>query len=31
VPCLSWRDFGAGFHRVLHSAVLHASAQQSRA
>src|SRR5439155_3962197 len=23
VPCLSWRDFGAGFHRVLHSAVLH--------
>jgi glycosyltransferase involved in cell wall biosynthesis len=30
VPCLSWRDFGAGFHRVLHSAVLHASAQQSR-
>jgi glycosyltransferase involved in cell wall biosynthesis len=31
VPCLSWRDFGAGFHSVLHSAVLHASAQQSRA
>jgi glycosyltransferase involved in cell wall biosynthesis len=31
VPCLSWRDFGAGFHRVLHSAVLHASAQQSGA
>jgi len=31
VPCLSWRDFGAGFHSVLHSAVLHASARQSRA
>jgi glycosyltransferase involved in cell wall biosynthesis len=30
VPCLSWRDFGAGFHSVLHSAVLHASGQQSR-
>jgi glycosyltransferase involved in cell wall biosynthesis len=30
VPCLSWRDFGAGFHRVLYSAVLHTSAQQSR-
>jgi glycosyltransferase involved in cell wall biosynthesis len=27
VPCLSWRDFGAGFYSVLHSAVLHASAQ----
>jgi glycosyltransferase involved in cell wall biosynthesis len=25
VPCLSWRDFGAGFYSVLHSAVLHAS------
>jgi glycosyltransferase involved in cell wall biosynthesis len=31
VPCLSWRDFGARFHSVLHSAVLHASVQQSRA
>jgi glycosyltransferase involved in cell wall biosynthesis len=31
VPCLSWRDFGARLHRVLHSAVLHASAPQSRA
>jgi len=31
VPCLSWRDFGAGFHSVLQSAVLHASAQESRA
>jgi glycosyltransferase involved in cell wall biosynthesis len=31
VPCLSWRDFGAGFHSVLSSAVLRASAQQPRA
>jgi glycosyltransferase involved in cell wall biosynthesis len=28
VPCLSWHDFGAGFHRVLHSAVLHTSDQR---